>query len=173
MLKSPPEQTILDGQELPFGKSTIRAIHTPGHASNHLCFLLEEDGLLLSGDHINSGTTVVINPPDGNMVEYMDALARLQQLPLTFILPAHGHVIGFAHDAIRQLVAHRLGREAKVRKALKEAGPVTLEGLLPFAYNDVKPALFPVAARSLLAHLEKLQEDGEVVCDNEVWRIKA
>ena len=164
-----PDRTLEDGETLRIGDLTLRALHTPGHASNHLCFLIEEDGLLFSGDHINNGSTVVINPPDGNMVDYLDALERLAKLPLTYILPAHGYVIGFAHQAIRQLIAHRLGRERKVADAVRRIGPATLQELVPAVYDDVRPALYPVASRSLYAHLEKLQSDGVVTLDGDRW----
>lgn len=157
-----PDRTLINGERLRVGDTTLRVIHTPGHASNHLCFLLEEDRLLLSGDHINNGSTVVIDPPDGDMVAYLRALEALLKEPIDYILPAHGWVLGFAHESIRQLIAHRLNREAKVMKAVREAGPATVEGLLPKAYDDVDPAIHPVAARSLLAHLLKLKSDGMV-----------
>jgi recombination protein RecT len=158
--KFTPDITLADGQSVSLPGLTVRAVHTPGHASNHLCFFLEEDRLLFSGDHINSGSTVVINPPDGNMLAYIEALDRLATLESSYILPAHGWVIGFPSLAITQLKNHRLAREAKVLQAL-QAEPQNLDALLPSAYSDVKPALYPVAARSLLAHLEKLQSDGK------------
>ena len=164
-----PDRVMADGERIMLGGSTLRAIHTPGHASNHLCFLLEEDGLLFSGDHINSGTTVVINPPDGNMKEYLDALDRLLTLPITFILPAHGWVIGFADGAIRHLIKHRLGREAKVLKGLQALPNSSLGELVKNVYDDVHPRLYPVAERSLLAHLEKLETDKRAKQTKERW----
>lgn len=166
-----PDRVVEDGERIAVGDTTLLALHTPGHASNHLCFLIEEDGLLFSGDHINNGSTVVINPPDGNMSAYLGALERLLTMPLTFILPAHGHAIGFAHSAIRRLIAHRLGREKKVLRALGARGQASLAELLPAVYDDVKPALHPVASRSLLAHLEKLCDDGRVTVDGETWKV--
>ncbi len=166
-----PDRELQDGDKIRVGDDTLRAIHTPGHASNHLCFLLEEDGLLFSGDHINSGSTVVINPPDGNMREYLDALQRLLGEPFAYILPAHGWVMGFAHDAVRALMAHRLAREAKVRSALEAAGEGTLMDLVPRVYDDVRPALYPVASRSLLAHLEKLVQDGIATQQGDRWKV--
>lgn len=157
-----PDRTLLHGERLQVGDTTLRAIHTPGHASNHLCFLMEEDRLLLSGDHINNGQTVVINPPDGNMHAYMKALHELLEEPIDYILPAHGWVLGFAHQAIRQLIEHRLVRERKVLHGVRVRGPATIDELLPVVYDDVDPILYPVAARSLLAHLEKLVIDGMV-----------
>jgi len=164
-----PDRTLADGERLVLGGSTLRVVHTPGHASNHLCFLLEEDALLLSGDHINNGSTVVIDPPDGNMSDYLRALHRLLDERIDFILPAHGWVLGPAHQAIRHLIAHRMAREAKVLGAVRRAGSAPLGQLLPIVYDDVRPQLHAVATRSLLAHLEKLRDDGLVRFDDERW----
>lgn len=169
-----PDRTITHGERLQVGDTTLRVIHTPGHASNHLCFLLEEDQLLLSGDHINNGSTVVIDPPDGDMYAYMKSLHELLDEPFDFILPAHGWVIGSAHRAIRQLIAHRLQRESKVLDGVRAKGPATIDALLPVVYDDVDPIIYPVAARSLLAHLEKLAIDGKVSRESgERWAVAA
>ncbi len=165
-----PERSLTHGERISLGDTTLRVVHTPGHASNHLCFLLEEDRLLLSGDHINNGSTVVIDPPDGDMGAYLRALEALLDEPIDYILPAHGWVLGFAHDAIRRLIAHRLGREAKVLAAVRKMPGATLAELVPSVYEDVDSVLYPVAARSLLAHLEKLRADGIVSRDEHRWR---
>jgi recombination protein RecT len=112
----------------------------------------------------------VVDPPDGNMGAYLDSLERLAREPVEFILPAHGHVLGPAVPAMRKLIAHRMAREAKVAAALSKAGAGTLDELVPRAYDDVTSALFPVAKRSLLAHLEKLQTDGRAALDGDRWR---
>jgi len=158
----------------------LRIIHTPGHAANHICVLLEEDGLLFSGDHILSGTTTVIAPPDGNMTDYLQSLDRLdgycQRFDVQFILPAHGHVLGGSANTdasqyarlgqgARRVIAyyrqHRLGREAKVIAAMRQLGvrkntPETRQQLLPLVYADAPPALWPVAERSLDAHMARI-----------------
>lgn len=157
-----PDRTLQDGDVIGVPGSTLRVLHTPGHASNHLCFLLEEDGLLFSGDHINNGSTVVIDPPDGNMRDYLIALERLLKLPFDYILPAHGWVLGFAHDAIQQLIAHRLKREAKVMAAVRSTGGGTMDELVKVVYDDVDKIMHPVAKRSLYAHLDKLAQDGMI-----------
>jgi recombination protein RecT len=142
----------------------MRAVHTPGHAANHLCLLLEEDGLLFSGDHILNGSTTVIDPPDGNMTDYLHSLdvlsAECVAHNIEFILPAHGYVIGNASQAIAHLKAHRLKREAKVAAALRALPGASIEELVPLAYDDVDARLWPIAARSLTAHVEKLQRDA-------------
>jgi recombination protein RecT len=139
---------------------TLQIVHTPGHAANHLCLLLLEDGLLFSGDHVLNGSTTVVDPPDGNMAQYIDALGLLQtlcaQLGVQFILPAHGHVIADAPQAIAALTAHRLKREAKIAAVMQanpQGGP---DAWLPLAYDDVHPRIWPVAKRSLLAHVERI-----------------
>ena len=140
---------------------TLQVVHTPGHAANHLCLLLQEDGLLFSGDHILNGSTTIINPPDGNMAHYLDALDRLDQLceqhGTDYILPAHGHVLGDARGAIAQLKAHRLAREAKVIAAMQQLPEGTVEQWVELAYADVPPRMWPLAQRSLIAHVERIR----------------
>ena len=144
---------------------TLQVIHTPGHAANHLCLLLQEDGLLFSGDHILNGSTTVIDPPDGNMADYLDSLDRLDALcaehNVEFILPAHGHVLGGpingARSAIAKLKAHRLAREAKVLAAMQALPDGSMEDWVQHAYDDVPPRMWPVAQRSLLAHVERIR----------------
>ena len=140
---------------------TLQVVHTPGHAANHMCLLLVEDGLLFSGDHILNGSTTIINPPDGNMADYLDALDRLDQLceqhGAEFILPAHGHVLGDARGAIAQLKGHRLAREAKVIAAMQALPEGTVEQWVEHAYADVPPRMWPLAQRSLIAHVERIR----------------
>ncbi|WP_374439132.1 MBL fold metallo-hydrolase [Inhella sp.] len=140
---------------------TLQVVHTPGHAANHVCLLLREDGLLFSGDHILNGSTTIINPPDGNMADYLDALDRLDALcaehGVAFILPAHGHVLGEARGAIAQLKGHRLAREAKVIAAMQQLPEGTVEQWVELAYADVPPRMWPLAQRSLIAHVERIR----------------
>ena len=160
------ELLALSGQA-PEGKMThtLQVIHTPGHAANHVCLLLQEDGLLFSGDHILNGSTTVIDPPDGNMADYLDSLDRLDALcaehSVEFILPAHGHVLGGpingARSAIAKLKAHRLAREAKVLAAMQALPDGSMEDWVQHAYDDVPPRMWPVAQRSLLAHVERIR----------------
>ena len=140
---------------------TLKVVHTPGHAANHLCLVLLEDGLLFSGDHILNGSTTIVNPPDGNMNAYLDSLDLLSAAcdahDIEFILPAHGYVLGEAKTAIAQLKAHRLKREAKVL-AVMQANPTgTLDDWVSLAYDDVHERVWPIAKRSLLAHVERIQ----------------
>ena len=140
--------------------TTLRAIHTPGHASNHLCYLLEEEKLLFTGDHVMQLSTVVINPPDGDMAAYLASLRQLAELELDWLAPGHGFLMAQPKQAIEAIVAHRLKREAKVLDALRALGPADAQTLLARVYDDVKPQLLAMAMRSLRAHLYKLRDDG-------------
>ena len=140
---------------------TLKILYTPGHAANHLCLVLLEDGLLFSGDHILNGSTTVINPPDGNMNTYLNSLDLLSHAcdehGIDFILPAHGYAIGQAKTAIAQLKAHRLKREAKIMAVMQAMPDGTLDDWVPLAYDDVDERIWPVAKRSLLAHVERIK----------------
>ena len=141
--------------------TTIEVIFTPGHAENHVCLALVEDGLLLSGDHILNGSTTVINPPDGHMGDYLDSLDRLTELcqkhDIKQILPAHGYVLDHAERVIAHLKAHRLGREEKIAGVMQAHPEGTLDDWVAKAYDDVSHHLWPVAKRSLLAHVEHIR----------------
>jgi glyoxylase-like metal-dependent hydrolase (beta-lactamase superfamily II) len=157
-----PGRAAGDGFVVGAAGATLRAVHTPGHASNHLCWLLEEEGLLFSGDHVMQGSTVVIAPPDGDMAAYLDSLRRLASFdpPLRAIAPGHGSILGDPQSVIEGIVSHRLGREATVAGALDAAGTASVDDLVPVVYADVDEALHPVARYSLWAHLRKLGAEG-------------
>ena len=167
-----PDRALADGEKLVLQGTgvdgdithTLRVVHTPGHAANHLCLVLEEDGLLFSGDHVLNGSTTVIDPPDGHMGDYLDSLDKLAAAceagGIEFILPAHGHVLGFAHQAITHLKAHRLKREAKIAAAMQALPQGSLQEWVEKAYDDVPPRLWPVAARSLQAHVDHIREQA-------------
>jgi glyoxylase-like metal-dependent hydrolase (beta-lactamase superfamily II)/8-oxo-dGTP pyrophosphatase MutT (NUDIX family) len=157
-----PDVQLRGGErfELP-GDATLRAIHTPGHASNHLCYLLEQEKLLFTGDHVMQLSTVVINPPDGDMGAYLASLrALVAGEDLEWLAPGHGFLMAEPKRAIEAIVAHRLKREAKVVDALRALGPADAETLLARVYDDVRPQLHGMALRSLSAHLLKLRADG-------------
>ena len=162
---------VLQNRELltlsaPSHKHTLEVIFTPGHAANHLCLVLQEDGLLFSGDHILNGSTTVVDPPDGNMTKYLDSLDRLTDAcdahDIEFILPAHGYVLGRARPVIAQLKAHRLKREAKVIAAMQALPEGSMQQWVERVYDDVPAQLWPVALRSLLAHVERIRDLGLV-----------
>jgi glyoxylase-like metal-dependent hydrolase (beta-lactamase superfamily II) len=162
-----PQQVLADGDRLQLGEGvTLRVIHTPGHASNHLCYLLEEEKLLFTGDHLMQGSTVVINPPDGDMAVYIASLRRLLDEDLEWLAPGHGFLIDQPHAVVNKTIAHRLGREAKVLAALQaQAGPTSEAALVAAVYADTPKALHAMALRSLRAHLLKLRTDGRASCD--------
>ncbi|HET8744432.1 MAG TPA: MBL fold metallo-hydrolase [Ramlibacter sp.] len=160
-----PDRVLADGEVLAvFGagrQHSLQAIHTPGHAANHVCLVLLEDGLLFSGDHVLNGSTTIVDPPDGDMSAYIDSLDRLlaacDRHGIEFILPAHGHVLGFARQAIEMLKGHRLQREARVAAAMRERPEGTLDDWVELAYADVPPRMWPMAKRSLLAHVQRIE----------------
>jgi glyoxylase-like metal-dependent hydrolase (beta-lactamase superfamily II)/8-oxo-dGTP pyrophosphatase MutT (NUDIX family) len=160
-----PDQVVADGDRLLLGGMSFRALHTPGHASNHICYLLEDTRMLFTGDQVMQGSTVVINPPDGDMRQYLASLERLLAEELAIIAPGHGYLIGAPHKELRRLIAHRLAREKKVVATLERLRGASLEELLPLVYDDVAPRIHAVAARSLTAHLDKLVADGRARAD--------
>jgi glyoxylase-like metal-dependent hydrolase (beta-lactamase superfamily II)/8-oxo-dGTP pyrophosphatase MutT (NUDIX family) len=139
---------------------TLRVLHTPGHASNQLCFLLEEERLLFTGDHIMQGSTVIINPPDGDMTAYFASLEALLAEDVDYIAPGHGFLMANLPEVVERLIVHRRDRENKVWHALRAAGSATVEELVPSVYDDAPQRRHGIAARSLLAHLLKLEREG-------------
>jgi glyoxylase-like metal-dependent hydrolase (beta-lactamase superfamily II) len=164
-----PQQSFAHNDSLSCEGFTLRAILTPGHVGNHVCYLLEQEGMLLTGDHIMQGSTVVIVPPHGDMKDYLDSLKLLEQYEIASIAPGHGYLIDTPREAIEGLIKHRLGREAKVLSVITGVGRGSLDGLTPVVYDDVDEGLFPVARYSLWAHLIKLERDGVLVRDGEEW----
>lgn len=155
------------------GSYSLQMIHTPGHVSNHLCFLLLEAGLLFTGDHVLQGTTPVILPPDGDMSDYLSSLRRLLELPLMCLAPAHGEVMEAPFTEIEKLIAHRLRREAKIAESLQRLSPCSEDELVLQAYDDVGEHLIPWAKKTMLAHLLKLEKDGLASRDGTQWRASA
>jgi glyoxylase-like metal-dependent hydrolase (beta-lactamase superfamily II) len=155
-----PGRVLADGDRLDGPGFSLQAVHTPGHASNHLCYLHEGTRWLFTGDHIIDGSTVVIDPPDGDMAAYLRSLERLKALSPAVLAPGHGHPIREPGVAIDRLIAHRLEREAKVVRCLAEHPGTTPAVLVRHVYDDVDVSLHPIAERSLLAHLLKLAAEG-------------
>ena len=156
--------------------STLLAVHTPGHASNHLCYLLEEEKLLFTGDHVMQASTVVINPPDGDMAAYIASLRELCEIgegDLAWLAPGHGFLMARPQRAMQAIVAHRLKREAKVLDAVRELGPAGTDALLATVYADVPERLHAMALRSLTAHLCKLRDESNVVEADGLWSLPA
>lgn len=176
------DRTLADGAVVAVGVRRMRALHTPGHRFDHLCFLLEDEGALFAGDLVAGVGTVVIAPPEGDLLDYLTSLRRLLALggELRVMLPAHGPGIGEPKALLKQYIAHREERERQVLAGLA-AGMRTVPELVTGIYSDVDPALHPVAARSVTAHLQKLEREGRVArepetsstgADDEVlWRL--
>jgi len=160
-----PDRALSNGErlELAGGTSqhTLKVVHTPGHAANHLCLVLVQDGLLFSGDHILNGSTTIVDPPDGNMTHYLDSLDALDAAcvahDIGFILPAHGYVLTNARGTVAHMKAHRLKREAKVAAAMRARPDGSMDDWVALAYDDTPPRMWPMARRSLTAHVERLQ----------------
>ncbi len=162
----PVDRHLADGDTIEATEFRLRAIHTPGHASNHLCYLLEEERTLFSGDHIMNGSTVVIAPPDGDMAAYLESLEKVRIKRLKAIAPGHGHLITEAHAKIDEYLEHRLAREAQILDAVVAAGTTTIADLVSAIYPDLVDELVPRAAQSVHAHLQKLAADGKVAGDD-------
>jgi len=167
-----PDKILEDGDTFEESEFTLKVVHTPGHASNHLCYILEEEKFIFTGDHIMNGSTVVIGPPDGNMKQYLDSLEKLKQFKLSKIAPGHGEILENPHEVAEWIINHRLQREEKVASALKEATKGNPESLVEKVYDDVNSSLFPIAKASLLAHLIKLEEDNlaQKEGENYIWK---
>lgn len=165
-----PDVTVADGDAIEGGDWALRAIHTPGHCANHLCFALEGSGVLFSADHVMSWSTSVVSPPDGDMAAYMRSLDRLAARDDRLFLPGHGPALPQPGPFMAALAAHRREREAKVLDALRAARRATPQELVPPVYGPALDArLLPAAARSLLAHLIKLEAEGAARRDGEAW----
>ena len=165
-----PDRELAHGDRLELAGFRLRVLHTPGHASNQLCFLEEGERLLFTGDHLMQGSTVVINPPDGDMATYLASLRLLLAEELDYIAPGHGFLMGRPHEMVERVLVHRRERENKVIAQLAEHGPATIEALLPHVYEDVPLRMHPVASRSLLAHLLKLRDEGRATEVSGAWR---
>jgi glyoxylase-like metal-dependent hydrolase (beta-lactamase superfamily II)/8-oxo-dGTP pyrophosphatase MutT (NUDIX family) len=168
-----PDHALRGGERFTLpGHSTLRVLHTPGHAGNHLCYLLDEERMLFTGDHVMQGSTVVINPPDGDMNAYLKSLRELLALDLDWLAPGHGFLMPQPRRAMQSIIDHRLRREAKVLQAFVGSGALPTDDLLARVYDDVPPKLRAMARRSLLAHLQKLRDDGRIIQPAaDQWRV--
>ena len=144
-------------------KISLRALHTPGHARGHLCFHDELSGVLITGDNIVGLGSVLIDPPEGNMRDYLDSLTRLRGVPnLTILFGGHGPAMSNPYKKIDQYIAHRREREERILEAVK-TGAATAKEIVARVYTDVSPKAHAMAERAVLAHLEKLEADGALM----------
>jgi glyoxylase-like metal-dependent hydrolase (beta-lactamase superfamily II) len=160
-----PDVVVADGDVAATGEGwTLRAVHTPGHTSNHLCFELPEDRALFTGDHVMGWSTTVIAPPDGDMRAYIDSLRKVAARGDRVLYPTHGAPVTEPEPFVLALIEHRLAREAQVLRCVRD-GVGEIGAIVQRLYADVRPELHQPAARSVLAHLVKLVDDGMVTCD--------
>lgn len=169
-----PDHLLEDGSRLQGDGWTMTALYTPGHISNHLCFALEEEQALFSGDHVMGWSTTVISPPDGNMTDYYDSLRKLLPRDDRRYYPTHGAPIDrdttgkSPQHFVEALLAHRMGREIQIVNCLTKDGAMTIPQMVERMYADVPKYLHPAAARSVLAHLIHMAHEGRVTAENGV-----
>ena len=159
-----PDQEMRDGDVLRGDGFTLEAIHTPGHASNHLCFGLAQENALLSGDHVMAWSTSIVAPPDGVMSDYMASLEKLRGRDDRIYWPGHGGPVTEPQRYLRALLHHRRQREISILNRLSE-GESEIGPLVEKIYEGLDPRLKPAAALSMLAHLEDLTARGIVAAD--------
>lgn len=164
------DRTIEDGEALELGADTLRALFTPGHAPGHLAFLHERTHALLCGDLIASTGTILVNPPEGHMGDYLASLQRAKDVEASALYPAHGGPIDDAEEVLQRYIDHRHAREAKILNVLAQHGDATAFDLVPQAYDDAPPSVWPYATRSALAHLIHLVELGAATRDGDLFR---
>jgi Zn-dependent hydrolases, including glyoxylases len=168
-----------DGMLIPAGDECLRVIATPGHRFDHLSFLLEESQILFAGDLLAGSGTVVIIPPEGDMLDYLVSLQRLRSLALREIVPGHGPIINDPHARLDEYIAHRMQREQQIVEVLREQQGqpeawITIAAIVQQIYRDIDPQLHAMAGRSALAHLLKLEREGRVQRnENDYWQLLA
>lgn len=169
-----PDCILKHGDLIKTDEYTIETVHTPGHASNHLCYLIKEEKVMLTGDHIMNGSTVVIAHPDGSMKDYLQSLELLRNYDFNKIGPGHGDFLGDPMTVVDWIINHRLEREKKVISKLKISSATTSKDLVKSVYDDVDPKLHPIAIWSLEAHLYKLLEEEIVEFESaeKIWSFK-
>lgn len=151
---------------------TITAVATPGHTSNHLCFVVEEEKALFSGDHVMGWSTSVVSPPDGDMAAYMASLQKLYDRGDRIYYPAHGPAVTKPRQLVRGMLGHRKQRERQILREL-EKGTEAIPDMVKHMYKGLDPRLTGAAGRSVLAHLLDLEHRGRVARDDDRWRLVA
>ncbi len=168
-----PDHVMRDGESISGPDWTLTAVHTPGHTSNHLCFALEEERALFSGDHIMGWSTTVVSPPDGDMTAYMQSLEKLKARDDAVYYPTHGDPVTNPQKLVRGYIVHRRQREGQILKLLAD-GPKDIGGLVAAMYALVSRKLHPAAGRSVLAHLIDMQGKGQVAhVAGDTWRLES
>lgn len=175
------EATLQEGQILDLGKDACgedfkwQVLFTPGHAPGHIVLkdIRSTGHCMIVGDMVAAIGSIIIDPPEGDMAEYLRQLRRLRALPESVLMPAHGPPIVQGHAKLDEYITHRLMRESKVFEALRAEGSAAPEDLLPRAYDDVPEQLYPFAARACLAHLLKLVQDGRVEMVSGLYSVRS
>ncbi len=164
-----PDRILADGEAIAGPDWTLRAVHTPGHVSNHLCFALEESGVLFTGDHVMGWSTSVVVPPDGDMADYMASLEKLQQREDRIYYPAHGPAVENPRQLVRGMMGHRRQRERQILRLLGENAQSAAD-MVPQMYKGLDPRLIPAARMSVTAHLIDLERRGQAARSGDIWR---
>ena len=159
-----PDLQLQDGEQVTGPGWTLSAVATPGHTSNHLCFCLEEEQALFTGDHVMGWSTTVVSPPDGDMADYIASLRKLHARTDRVFYPTHGAPIPAPQDYVADLITHRLEREAQVVDCVR-SGEASIDAIVARLYAGVDPKLHRAAGRSVLAHLLKLVGEARVRAD--------
>ena len=165
-----PDRVLADGEALSGAGWTLRAVATPGHTSNHLCYALEETGALFTGDHVMGWSTTVVAPPDGHMASYMASMEKLYAREDRIYYPAHGPAVEKPKQLVRGMIGHRRQRERQILGCI-EAGIVTIPDMVARMYVGLDPRLTGAAGQSVLAHLLDLAEREAVLHDGEGWHL--
>ena len=163
-----PDKVLTDGEAVEGPGWVLRAVATPGHTSNHLCYALEGTGVLFTGDHVMGWSTTVVAPPDGDMADYMASLDRLYARADRVYYPAHGAPVLKPRQLVRGLIGHRKQRERQILR-LVTAGTADIAAMVPRMYKGVDPRLWPAAGRSVLAHLIDMERRGRVRRAGDIW----
>ncbi len=161
-----PDVEVEDGQRITGPDWTVTAVATPGHASNHVCYWLDEERALFSGDHVMGWSTTVVSPPDGDMGAYYASLDKVGALNAQTLWPTHGPPVREVQPFIAAYRAHRLARESQILHQLA-SGPKRISEMVPVLYAAVDSRLHPAAARSMLAHLQHMTRTGAVECSDD------
>jgi glyoxylase-like metal-dependent hydrolase (beta-lactamase superfamily II) len=167
-----PHRQPADAERLVLGDCELIAIHTPGHASNCVCYFLERERMLITGDHVLEGVSPVILPPDGNMADYLSSIDKLFAYDFEKIAPGHGDLMDQGKQVLQALRAHRLAREDKVLRSLAKLRGATLDALTPVVYDDVPADRHQWARLTLEAHLIKLARQAVVSEQNGIWQLR-
>jgi len=165
-----PDVVVQDGMRVQGEGFILECIATPGHTANHICYVLQEERALFSGDHVMGWSTSVIAPPDGDMGQYLASLEKLKARQDHILYPTHGSPITKPQEWLGQLIAHRHMREEQILAALK-TGPLSIFELVEKLYSTLDGALRPAAAQQVAAHLVHLKARGKVMPDDGRWRI--